>query len=151
MREEDKSEDKRMDFFAFRQRDLKRLPDDIEAVATVVVDVLIEVHRELGPGHLEGVYEEAVCHELDLRGMPYARQQPVDIWYKGKLVGKGFIDLVVAGKVVLELKSVEQLSPTHRAQVGSYLATTQLQLGILANFNAAMMKDGIRRIVRSAA
>ncbi len=111
--------------------------------------MLIEVHSQLGPGHLEATYEEAACHELDLRGVSYARQAPVKISYKGKMVGSGFIDLIVAGKVVLELKSVESLSPTHRAQAGAYLASTGLMLAILANFNTAMMKDGIRRVVRS--
>jgi GxxExxY protein len=149
VREEENKEDKRVDFFAFRSRDVKRLPDEVEAVATVVVDVLVEVHSALGPGHLEKVYEEAVCHELDLRGIPFQRQLKVDVFYKGKNVGHGFIDLVVDSKVILELKTVEQLSPTHRSQVGSYLAVTGLQLGILANFNHALMKDGIKRVIRS--
>lgn len=145
MREEDKV---KTSFFEFRSRDPNRLDDETEELATQIVDVLIEVHRHLGAGHLEATCESAVCQELQLRGIPFERQVEVDVFYKGVLVGKGFVDILVAKRVVLELKCVEQLAGVHRAQVGSYLSALNLELGILANFNVELMKDGIKRVVR---
>ena len=141
-------EEGKKSFFDFRARDPNRLDDETEAIATQVVDVLVEVHRHLGPGHLEVTCETAVCHELSLRGITFERQLQINVSYKGILAGKGFIDLLVAKRVVLELKSVEQLLGVHRAQVGSYLSALDLELGILANFNVELMKDGIKRVVR---
>ncbi len=141
-------EEEKKSFFDFRARDPNRLEDETEALATKIVDVLIEVHRHLGPGHLESTCETTVCHELSLRGIPFDRQQEIDVFYKGSLAGRGFVDVLVAKRVVLELKSVEQLLGVHRAQVGSYLASLDLELGILANFNVELMKDGIKRVVR---
>ena len=145
MREEEK---KKVGFFEFRSRDPNRLDDSLEAIATEVVDALIEVHRWLGPGHLESVYETAVCHELTLRGIPFRRQAPVDVRYKAIGAGTGFIDILVADKIILELKSVEQIIGVHRAQLGAYLTATKLELGLIANFNVELMKDGIKRVVR---
>lgn len=139
-------EEGKKSFFEFRARDPNRLDDETEAIATQLVDVLVEVHRHLGPGHLEATYETAGCHELSLRAIPFERQSPIDVNYKGVLAGKGFVDILVARRVVLELKSVEQIVGVHRAQVGSYL--TALDLGILANFHVERMKDGIKRVVR---
>lgn len=138
----------RRSFLDYRARDPNRLNDETEALATQVVDVLVEAHRHLGPGHLEGTCETAVCHELGLRGIPLDRQFQIDVAYKGIVAGKGFVDMLVAKQIVLELKSVEQLLGVHRAQVGSYLAALDLELGILANFNVEVMRDGIKRVVR---
>lgn len=84
-----------------------------------------------------------------LRGIKYDRQSEVEVDYKGEKVGEGFIDILVEGAVILELKSVESLSPAHRAQVVYYLAAKKLELGYLVNFNVAMLKDGLKRIVNS--
>jgi GxxExxY protein len=109
---------------------------------------LIEVYRHLGPGHPELVYKNAVYHELELRGIAYQREVPVDVMYKDKCVGKGRIDLLVGGLLVLELKAIEQLTDTHKSQTLAYLCAAQLRLGLLANFNVDVMKNGIKRVVR---
>jgi len=150
MREED--EDKKgvkTNFFDFLERDNRKIDPVAEKYATEAVDAMIEVHRHLGPGHPEKVYENALCIELDFRGIPYERQLPVKLSYKGQSVGESFVDVLIGGILVLELKSVEMLSPTHKAQVNSYLAALKLHLGLLANFNSAMMRDGIKRVIRS--
>jgi GxxExxY protein len=144
-----REEEKKTNFYDFLDRDVKRLDDETEKLGAVVVDVLIEVHRQLGPGHPEAVYQKSVCFEFEDRGIPVVPQAPVEVFYKGRVVGTGFIDVLVAERIVLELKSVEFISPTHKQQVLSYLAATKLHLGYLANFNVAMMKDGIKRIIRS--
>ncbi len=144
MREED-----RKSFYEFVSRDAHRLSADLEELARQIVDCLIEVHRELGAGHPERVYENAVCHEFDLRKIPYQKQFPVHVNYKGIDVGESIIDILVAGKIVLELKSVDQLTPVHRSQIGSYLVALDLELGFLANFNVALMKDGLKRVIRT--
>jgi GxxExxY protein len=136
-------------FSEFRAGDPNRLDDKTEHLATAIVDVFVEVHRHLGPGHLEATYEAAVCHELSIRGMPFQRQFPIDVYYKGVVAGKGFVDILVDQRVVVELKAVEQVLGVHRAQVGSYLAAIGIELGLLANFNVELMKDGIKRIVRT--
>jgi len=147
VREEDKEEKK--EFFEFLARNVVKLPAELEALATRVVDAMVEVHRHLGPGHPEKVYENALCHEFELRGISFERQFPVKVFYKGLNVGDSFVDILVERKIVIELKAIEQLSTTHRAQLGSYLTALDLELGFLANFNVALMKDGIKRVVRT--
>ena len=144
-----REEERKAKFFDFLERDAKRLDPETERLGSIVVDALIEVHRHLGPGHPEAVYQKSVCYELTDRGIPFVPQAPVEVLYKGRVSGTGFIDVLVAERVVLELKSVEFISPTHRQQVLSYLAATKLNLGYLANFNVALMKDGIKRVIRS--
>ena len=95
------------------------------------------------------MYEKALCVELKLRGIPFERQRAVHIDYKGHEVGSGVIDLAVAGKLVVELKTVEELLPVHSAQVISYLKALGSKLGLLLNFKAAVLKQGIRRVVLS--
>ena len=114
-----------------------------------VIGVLIEVHRVLGPGLLESMYENAICHEFDLRGINYQRQIPVSVSYKGKPIGETRLDLVVEGRLILELKACESLTDVHRAQVICYLRATGLKLALLVNFNVALLKDGIKRIILS--
>ena len=114
-----------------------------------VIGAAIEVHRQLGPGFLESVYEEAMCIELTLRGIAFTRQPEVAIDYKGRPVGQGRLDLLVAECLVVELKAVETLAPIHSAQMISYLRITKRQLGLLINFNVAMLRDGIKRVVLS--
>jgi GxxExxY protein len=117
-------------------------------ISQVVVDAALTVHRVLGPGLLESVYELALAHELSQRGLTAARQVPIRIEYRGVYLGEGFrADIIVEGKVLLELKSVEHLTPVHRKQVQTYLRLTGLALGLLLNFGAPLMKDGIVRCV----
>ncbi|MFA6563717.1 MAG: GxxExxY protein [Verrucomicrobiia bacterium] len=124
------------------------IPDEVEKMATAVVDAAFEVHTELGPGLLETAYESCFAHELALRGIAYQRQLPVPLNYKGKLIEVGFrADIVVGGKLLIELKAVEQLAPVHKAQVVTYLKLMRLPLGLLINFNEVLIKNGIRRIL----
>jgi len=114
-----------------------------------VIGAAIEVHRILGPGFLESVYEEAVCVELKLRGISFARQTTKDIIYKGVLVGQHRQDLLVGDALVVELKAVDQIAPIFVATTISYLKATGQQLALLINFNVPVLKDGIKRIVLS--
>jgi GxxExxY protein len=114
-----------------------------------VIGAAIEVHRELGPGLTEILYEAALCHEFDLRGIPYARQMEIDVVYKGKKIGKTRIDLLVADRLILELKACEHLNDVHRAQCITYLGITGKTLALLINFNVKLLKDGIKRIAKS--
>ena len=119
-------------------------------LSRVVVDGALTVHRALGPGLLESVYELALAHELAQRGPSVERQVPIPIAYQGVVLGEGFrADLIVEGKVLLELKSVEHLTALHRKQIQTYLRLTGLKLGLLLNFGAALMKDGIVRCVNA--
>lgn len=113
-----------------------------------VIGACIEVHRQLGPGLLEGIYEECLCHELQLRSLPFVRQVALPVQYKGvKLDGGYRIDLVVGGGLVVELKTVDELLPVHQAQLLTYLKLSGLSLGLLVNFNSAVLRQGIRRVV----
>ena len=113
-----------------------------------VVDAAVKVHRELGPGLLEAVYEVVLARELERRGLRVERQVPVPIVYGAWRFEEGFrADIIVEGKVILELKSVEQLSRVHAKQVFTYLKLKGLKLGFLLNFGSNLMKDGIDRIV----
>ncbi|MEO1288067.1 MAG: GxxExxY protein [Chloroflexota bacterium] len=112
-----------------------------------VIGAAIEVHRQLGLGFLESVYEDALCIELGLRDIPHERQYPVHVLYKGHAVGEGRIDILVDGCLIIELKAVEKLSPVHKAQVISYIKATQLELGLLINFNESVLKAGIKRVI----
>ncbi len=117
-------------------------------IGAVIVDASIEVHRLLGPGLLESVYESALAHELALRGLYLQSQVPIDVDYKGIRFEQGFrADLIVEKIVVIELKSVEQISAAHRKQLQTYLRLTDLKLGFLLNFGASLMKEGIVRAV----
>lgn len=119
----------------------------LDKLAHQVIGAAIEVHRLLGPGYLEQVYEEALAVELKLRDIPFQKQMAIALDYKGQPVGQGRLDFLVDGCLVLELKAVESLHPVFNAQVISYLKTLQLPLGLLINFNVAILKNGIRRIV----
>ena len=120
-----------------------------EVVATQIVDAALEVHRALGPGYLESVYEAAFTYELTLRSIFFERQCVVPIFYKERLVGESRLDLIVGKLVVVELKAVPAMLPIHTAQVLSYLKATSIELGFILNFGAAHMKDGARRLVRT--
>jgi GxxExxY protein len=138
-----------MDIFDFRRREESRVDDETEDLATAVIGAAIEVHKELGPGLPENSYTLALSHELTLRGIPHACEVRVPIVYKGKPVGEGWIDILVGGKLVVELKAVEALTPVHRAQVVTDLRVTNLKLGLLINFNVVILKDGIKRVINT--
>ena len=118
----------------------------IEDAANKVIGAAIEVHRHLGPGYLESVYEEALTVELALRGIPFARQGVFGLDYKGHVIGEGRLDLLVDDCLIVELKAVESLAPIHTAQCISYLKANQRRLALLINFNVPVLKDGIKRI-----
>ena len=111
-----------------------------------IVGAAMEVHRILGPGFLEAVYEAALAHELTLQGIPFERQKELPVYYKGQLVGHYVADFVVDGQIILELKAVSALTKAHEAQAHNYLAATGLSLAILLNFGAESLQQ--KRIVR---
>ena len=120
----------------------------VDAIARQIVDAGLKVHRALGPGLLESVYEQCLAHELGLRGLSCARQAPVPITYEGlKLDGGYRIDLLVEQSVIVEVKAVEALSRLHEAQLLTYLKLAGLQVGLLMNFNVPLFREGVRRLV----
>jgi GxxExxY protein len=118
-----------------------------DELARAVIGAAIEVHRQLGPGFLESVYEEALCIELEERHIPFEREKEISVLYKNRHVGAQRVDLLVGQSLIVELKAVEALADIHKAQVISYLKATRLTLGLLINFNVPVLKDGIQRIV----
>jgi GxxExxY protein len=121
---------------------------DHNELAREVVDAAFHVHRALGPGLLESVYERCLTHELQCRNLAVAQQVPVPIVYREVSIdGKLRIDMVVGKKVIVEIKSVDKLLPVHQAQLLSYLKLAKLSLGLLINFNVPCIRDGIRRMV----
>jgi len=117
-------------------------------IGKLVVDSAVTVHRELGPGLLETVYEVILAHELRQRGLRVERQVPISIESRGIIFDEAFrADIVVEGKVILELKSVEQVTRVHQKQLLTYLRLTGYKLGFLLNFGEALMKKGITRAV----
>jgi iron complex transport system substrate-binding protein len=121
---------------------------DIEGIATTVVDTAFHIHRDLGPGLLETVYEAVLAKMLRERGLSVARQKAVPIQYAGMTFDEGFrADLVVEGCLVVELKSVEKIAPVHGKQLLTYLRLMGHSLGLLINFGAPTFKEGVRRVV----
>jgi GxxExxY protein len=119
-----------------------------KALTEAVLAAAFEVHSRMGPGLLESVYEECLCHELHLRRIPFTRQVPIPIEYKGiKLDGNLLLDILIDDAVVLELKSVESILPVHEAQLITYLKLSNKKVGLLINFNVDSLKDGILRRV----
>lgn len=117
-------------------------------IGSLIIDAAIEVHRHLGPGLLESVYESALQYEIKTRGLSVTSQVPIAVEYKGIQFDQGFrADLVVEEVIIIELKSVEQLTATHRKQLQTYLRLMDIRLGYLLNFGASLMKEGIVRAV----
>jgi GxxExxY protein len=117
-------------------------------VTEVIIGAAIEVHRHLGPGLLESVYEAALAYEITDRGLSVERQKPVPLVYKGLKFEEGFrLDLLIASEVVVELKCVDAILPIHEAQLISYLKLTGLKVGLLINFKVPVLKQGIKRLV----
>lgn len=117
-------------------------------IGKIVVDAAVKVHSALGPGLLESVYEAVLAKELEQRGLSVARQVAVPVEYEGMKFDEGFrADIIVEGKVIIELKSVERMSKVHHKQLFTYLKLKELKLGYLLNFGASLMKDGIKRMI----
>jgi GxxExxY protein len=117
----------------------------LNATTSRIIGCAIEVHRTLGPGLLEGIYETALCIELDDAGIPYERQMRLPAYYKGRLLGEYRVDLIVADAVVVEVKCVERVNPVFEAQLLTYLRVTRKRVGLLINFNSSVLKEGITR------
>jgi GxxExxY protein len=114
-----------------------------------IIGLAIEIHRALGPGLLESVYEECLCYELREAGIEFERQLPLPVIYKSVALKGGYrLDVVAEQKVILEIKAIECLLPVHQAQVLTYLKLGKFSTGLLMNFNSAVLKDGLRRLYR---
>ena len=117
-------------------------------IATIIVDAAFKIHKSLGPGLLESVYEAALKHELQKRRLKVLQQPGIHVVYDGLDLGIGFrADLVVGDKVVIEIKSIEALATVHSKQLATYLRLMDLRLGLLINFNVELIRNGIRRVV----
>lgn len=112
-----------------------------------IIGCAIEVHRRLGPGLLESIYEEALCIELRHQGLAFQRQLPLPLKYRDTLIGEFRLDLLVENALVLELKCVSKLDPIFEAQLLTYLRISRVKKGLLINFNSRLLKDGIKRLV----
>ncbi len=124
--------------------------DGLEQLTYGVIGAAIEVHKVLGVGFLESVYQEALAIEFSQRKIPYRIEFPIAVNYKGNLVGEGRLDFLVDDVLIVELKAVEKLAPKHEAQVISYLKSTKKPLALLINFNVPILKQGIKRIILSS-
>lgn len=123
---------------------------DIDRISGDVVDLAICIHRELGPGLLESVYETVLAGKLAAMGYSVARQHPVDIEFDGMRFDAAFrIDLLVDGRLIVEIKSIEKLAPVHAKQVLTYLRLTKQPVGLLINFGGETLKEGVRRLVNN--
>lgn len=119
-------------------------------LSKTIVDLCFKIHKTLGPGLFESVYEEVLCIELNGSNLQYSRQKPINISYENIPLNIGFItDIIVEDKVIIEIKSVETLKAVHHKQLLTYLKLTNLKLGLLINFNTNLLKDGIKRIVNN--
>ena len=120
---------------------------NINHLSGQAIGAAIEVHKELGPGLLESIYEECLCRELELRNISFEKQKSIPIKYKGVQISSEYkLDLVVDNRLILELKTCETILPIHEAQLLTYLKLTGVELGLLINFNLPVLKDGIKRL-----
>ena len=119
----------------------------LDRLAHSVIGAALDVHRALGPGFLESVYESALSIELRFRSIPYKTQVPIPLYYRGQVIGESRLDLLIDEVLIVELKSVEVFTPIHTAQLISYLRASKWKLGLLINFNVPILKQGIRRII----
>jgi GxxExxY protein len=121
-------------------------------ISSLIIGAAIEVHRYHGPGLVEQVYEESLCHEFNLRRIPFKRQQPVPIYYKGVKLGSNLaLDLIVYDKVIVGNKAKDEIHPIDKVKLLTYLRLSNLRLGLLINYYAAVLKDGIHRVVNDLA
>lgn len=120
----------------------------INDISSAIIGAAIEVHRTLGPGLLESAYEQSLAHELSLRQIPFQRQKPLPVDYKGIRLDCGYrLDFLVDDLVVVEIKAIEVLLPIHQAQLLSYLKRGGWKLGLLINFHAPLLREAIKRVV----
>jgi GxxExxY protein len=123
-----------------------QLPSDV--LTHSIIGAAIQVHRALGPGLLEALYERAMCVALERREIPFRSQVPIPMTFEGQPIGNYYADLVIADRVIVELKSVGKLQNAHLAQMLTYLRITNLRLGLLINFNEPVLHQGVRRVIR---
>lgn len=123
--------------------DLKKL----NTITEKIIGCAIEVHRILGPGLLESIYENALCHELNENGLSFSRQISVPVIYKGLNLGDYRLDLLVENEIIIELKAVDRIDPVFEAQLLTYLRVTGKKIGLLINFNVPAPKNGIKRLI----
>lgn len=126
---------------------MKKVDEATNNLSYQIIGAAMEVHRTLGAGLLESVYEEAFCIELEEKNLPYERQKDIGIVYKGRSIGNMRADIIVDNHIIVELKAVERLQGVHDAQILTYLKITQLRLGLLINFNSTILKNGIKRVI----
>jgi GxxExxY protein len=127
----------------FAKEDISRDP-----LTEKIIGAAIEVHRTLGPGLLESVYVRCLCYELTKLGFSFVHEQPIPVKYKDVIIDCGFrLDIVVEGKVIIEIKACDDIHPVHEAQLLTYLKLTNIRRGLLLNFNVFLLKDGIRRFI----
>ena len=119
-----------------------------KAITQKIIAAAIEVHRHLGPAYHESIYQRALAEELSVRQISYEKEKPIDVSYKGAVVGKYRLDFLVAEEVVVELKAVEALSDVHLSQMLSYLTATSKKVGLLINFAQLRLVDGIKRVIQ---
>jgi len=121
-------------------------------VSSLIIGAAIEVHKHFGAGLVEQVYEESLCHEFAVRGIPFKRQQPVPIYYKGVRLGSDLrLDLIVYDKVIVDNKAKDAILPIDKVKLLTYLRLSKLRLGLLINYHAPVLKDGIARVVNDLA
>jgi GxxExxY protein len=118
----------------------------LDELTETIIGAAIEVHRVLGPGLLESIYEEALCYELQLRGIPCERQKEIDVIYRGHIIEGQRLDLLVKGEVIVELKAVSKLPDVATAQTLSYFKATGLKRALLINFSERRLIDGLKRL-----
>jgi GxxExxY protein len=119
-------------------------------ISKIIVDCCFKVHTTLGPGLLESVYEEVLCYEIKERGLFFERQKGIPVMYNNIKMELGFrADIIVENKMIIEIKSIDAIAPVHSKQLLTYLKLTGIKLGLLVNFNEALIKDGIKRIVNN--
>jgi GxxExxY protein len=120
---------------------------DLNVMTENIIGCAIEVHRNLGPGLLESIYDKAMCYEIGAKGMRFQNQLVIPILYKGTILGEHRIDMIVEDEIIVELKAVDRMDPVFKAQILSYMRTTNKKPGLLINFNVPYLKDGIQRII----
>ena len=131
-----------------KKSSINPIPDRTEEIAKAILDSAFQIHTALGPGLLESVYEACMVHELKLRGINVKSQVTLPVIYKGMKVDSGFrLDLLVDDRVIVEIKSAEEISAVYRAQLLTYLKLSNIRLGFLINFNVIHLRDGIKRII----
>ena len=123
------------------------VPPEVDKASNEIIEAAIEVHRHLGPGFIESVYEKSLVHEMRLMGLTVRQQVPIALLYKDLRIEGQRLDLLVEPGVIVELKTVDSILPIHEAQLISYLRTTGYRLGLLINFRCNLLKKGIKRIV----